>query len=67
MPGDPAERKKWNSHIRQQFDTGLNDALMFLAEEGLFIPKHICVVAESAKSRHTGAIQFRRVPPLPRN
>ncbi len=48
MPGDPEERKKWNSHIRQQFDTGLNDALMFLAEEGLFIPKHICVVAESA-------------------
>jgi hypothetical protein len=47
-PGDPEERKKWNSHIRQQFDTGLNDALMFLAEEGLFIPKHICVVAESA-------------------
>jgi len=47
-PGDAEERKKWNLNKREQFDTCLNDALMFLAEEALFIPKHICVVAESA-------------------
>src|ERR1035438_492365 len=48
LPGDAEERKKWNANIRKQFDTCLYDAQMYLAEEALFIPKPICVVAESA-------------------
>jgi hypothetical protein len=45
---DPQEQKRWNAQVRQQFDQCLNDANMFLAEEALFIPKHICDVAEKA-------------------
>lgn len=45
---DPQEEERMNAHTRQQFNQCLNDANMFLAEEGLFIPKSICDVAERA-------------------
>ena len=48
LPADAEERKKRNADIRKQFDTCLYEAQTFLGEEALFIPKHICVVAESA-------------------
>lgn len=72
-PADAEALKKQNARVREHFDTELNDAVQFIAENGLFIPKHICDVAEAAtkaafREQFTYAIFREYVEnPLPRS
>jgi hypothetical protein len=45
---DKEKQKHYDAQVRNQFETSLNDAQMFLSEEMLFIPKHISDIAEKA-------------------
>jgi hypothetical protein len=46
--GDAQQRQQYEERAREQFDLNVNEATKYLAQEALFIPKHICGIAESA-------------------